>query len=172
MRIWLVVALALVCAAAAGQQAKYRHDGSYALPDAVVTPGAVDPLAVADVSRGRHIVGGIERNICAPDFRTRPIRARIHNFAGLKRQACAEYGVARCDKSVEGDHVISLELGGCADCLGNLFPQPMAQARVKDHRVEDVLPKLVCAGRISLRGAQKCIATDWAACMEKIEAVR
>lgn len=148
--------------------ARYRTNGGKALPDARVTPGAVNPHAVADTSGKPHLVAGVEMNICARDFRTGPIREQIHNFGGVKKKACAEYGVAKCDKSVEGDHLISLEIGGCPDCVANIWPQPMDEARVKDHQVEDVLPKLVCAGKISLRDAQQCIAKDWVACAQRI----
>lgn len=153
-------------------QAPYGADGNFALPDKKLTPGAVDPLAVADLSGRPHRVKGIERNVCAKDFRTGPIRAGIRNFAGLKKKACAEYGTARCDKSVEGDHLISLEIGGCPDCLTNLWPQPMEEARVKDRQVEDRLPKLVCAGKLTLAEAQKCIAGDWVACGKKVTMLR
>ncbi len=149
-------------------QARYASDAGLALPDKKLTPGAVDPLAVADLSGKRHLVRGIERNVCAKDFRTGPIRAGIRNFAGLKKKACAEYSVAQCDKSVEGDHLISLEIGGCPDCLANLWPQPMEQARIKDRQVEDKLPRLVCAGKLTLSEAQKCIAGDWVTCGKKV----
>jgi hypothetical protein len=165
---FLCVLLMLAWASGARAQAHYQHDGAYRLPDARYTPGAVDPLAVADLSGARHTVGGIERNVCAKDFRTAPIRASIHNFAGLKKKACAEYGAAKCDGSVEGDHLISLEIGGCPDCLTNVWPEPMAEARIKDHQVEDVLPRLVCAGKLTLRDAQRCVAGDWASCGSRI----
>ncbi len=149
--------------------AQYRLEGGMALPDRAVTPGAVDPAAVADLSGAPHLVDGVERNVCAKDFRTAPIRKQIKNFAKLKRQACQEYSVAKCDSSVEGDHLISLEIGGCADCVANIWPQPMDEARIKDHRVEDVLPGLVCQGKIKLADAQQCIAADWIACEQQIE---
>jgi hypothetical protein len=148
--------------------ASYGTNAGNALPDAKVTPGAVDPRAMADISGKPHIIDGVERNVCAADFRTKPIRATIRDFAGIKKKACREYGVAQCDKSVEGDHLVSLEIGGCPDCLTNIWPQPMDQARVKDHQVEDVLPKLVCAGRMSLTDAQACVAKDWVACAARI----
>ena len=168
-----VFLLALACvrafgAAPAPAVVSYGAHSGEALPNAKVTPGAADPAAVADPSGRHHPVGGIERNVCANDFRTGPIRATIHNFAGLKKKACAEYGVAKCDGSVEGDHLISIELGGCPDCLTNIWPQPMSEARVKDHQVEDVLPKLVCSGKMSLKDAQRCIAKDWVACAARI----
>jgi hypothetical protein len=152
--------------------ATYRTNGGMALPDADVTPGAVDKEVWADPSKKSWIVNGIEKNICAPHFSATAIRKTIKNFPGLKKKVCEEYGVQKCDAHVEGDHLISIEIGGCPDCLTNLWPQPMGEARVKDHQVEDVLPKLVCAGKISLKDAQKCIATDWVACEQRIKELR
>lgn len=169
MKAIAAIALAAVCLPIIGQApaAHLRHSGKWALPDRHATPGAVNPAVIADVTKAQKRVDGIEVNLCAPDFSASRIRATIRNFAGLKRKACAEYGVKRCDKSVEGDHLISIELGGCPDCLANLWPQPMGEAKIKDHHVEDVLPKLICAGRLSLKTAQRCIAKDWAACGKK-----
>jgi hypothetical protein len=152
--------------------ASYRVNGGTTLPDPQVTPGAVDPAALADLSGAPHLVDGVERNVCAKDFRTGPIRGKIVNFAKLKKEACAEYGVAKCDASVEGDHLVSIEVGGCPDCLTNIWPQPMAEARVKDFQVEDVLPKLVCAGKMTLADAQTCIAKDWVACAARVAAAK
>lgn len=163
--MWLLFA----CSALWAQMAHYRHNGKTELPDAHLTPGAVNLDAVADLSGKPHLVGGIEMNLCAKDFRSTAIRKTIKNFAGLKKKACAEYGVAQCDASVEGDHLISLEIGGCKDCLTNLWPQNMVQARVKDHQVEDVMPKLICSGKIELKAAQACIANDWVACAQRIK---
>lgn len=159
--------LAIVCSSACAQTAYYNHNGQYSEPDAKVTPGAVNPNAIADTTGKQHMVDGIEYNICASDFRTAPIRKTIHNFPKLKKESCKEYGITTCDKTYEGDHLISIELGGCQDCLNNIWPQRMDQAKIKDHYVEDVLPKLVCEGKLSLPEAQQCIATDWVACGQK-----
>jgi hypothetical protein len=155
--------------AATRPRAQYRLSGGMALPDPEITPGAVNREIEADRSGASRVVDGIETNICAPHFSATAIRKTIRNFAKLKKQACEEYGVAKCDNSVEGDHLISIELGGCPDCLANLWPQPMAEARIKDHQVEDVLPRLICSGRISLREAQKCVAGDWVECADRIK---
>jgi hypothetical protein len=152
--------------------AHYRYNGTTELPDRTATPGQTDPLAVADITGTSHITNGVERNVCAKDFRTPPIRKMITNFAGLKAQACKEYNVTPCDKSVEGDHLISIELGGCPYCLGNIWPQEMDQARIKDHQVEDVLPKLICSGKMTLSDAQQCIADDWVACAVRIKTLQ
>jgi hypothetical protein len=149
--------------------ATYGLESGMALPDRDVTPGAADPLALADPSGKAHRVDGLERNVCAKDFRATAIRATIRNFPKLKKAACAEYSLKKCDGSVEGDHLISIEIGGCPNCLTNLWPQPMDEARIKDHQVEDVLPKLVCSGKITLKAAQECIASDWVACQKKVK---
>ncbi len=135
------------------------------LPDHRVTPGVADPEAVADLSKKHHMVNGVERNICADDFRTAPIRASIVNFAKLKREACAEYGVAACDASVEGDHLISIENGGCKDCLENIQPQPVDAPGIIGYHTKDIVEnrthKLICSGKITLEQGQQGLAIDW-----------
>jgi hypothetical protein len=148
--------------------AQYGLKDGKALPDPDVTPGAINPDVEADLSKKSRVVNGLEMNICAPHFSATAIRKTIKNFPGLKKKACSEYGITKCDKSVEGDHLISIELGGCPDCLTNLWPQPMDEARIKDYQVEDVLPRLICAGKITLADARKCIAKDWVACAERV----
>jgi hypothetical protein len=149
--------------------ARYGLKAGMALPDTEVTPGAINAQVVGDRSHRSRVIDGIETNICAPHFSAKAIRKTIRNFPKLKREACAQYGVKKCDGHIEGDHLISIEIGGCPDCLTNLWPQPMDEARIKDHQVEDVLPKLVCAGKISLADAQSCIANDWVACGERVK---
>jgi hypothetical protein len=135
------------------------------LPDPKVTPGVADPVAVADLSKSPHMVGGVERNLCAKDFRTEPIRKAIADFEKLKKEACAEYGVTACDASVEGDHLISLENGGCKDCLENLWPQPVNAAGVVGYHTKDIVENrthdLICAGKITLEQGQRGLAGDW-----------
>jgi hypothetical protein len=135
------------------------------LPDAKVTPGVADPVAVADVSKSPHMVDGVERNICAKDFRTEPIRKTIVDFDKLKQESCTEYGVTSCNASVEGDHLISIENGGCKDCLGNIWPQPEDAAGVVGFHTKDVVENrthdLICTGKITLEQGQRGLAGDW-----------
>jgi hypothetical protein len=62
----------------------------------------------------------------------------------------------------ELDHIVPLELGGCADCLTNLWMEPLTSpgAHEKD-RVENYLHREVCNDRIPLEQAQKMISQDW-----------
>jgi hypothetical protein len=62
----------------------------------------------------------------------------------------------------EVDHLVSLELGG-TNARANLFPEaasPRPGSHEKD-RLENRLHDLVCSGQISLRRAQRAIATNW-----------
>jgi hypothetical protein len=173
MRSTLVlVALMPFCLAQPGS-APVAHYGSHQiapgsaapLPDAKVTPGVPDPVAVADLSKSPHMVDGVERNLCAEDFRTEPIRKSIDDFEKLKAQVCTEYNVASCDASVEGDHLISLENGGCKDCLHNLWPQPVDAPGVVGYHTKDIVENrthdLICAGKITLEQGQRGLAGDW-----------
>lgn len=77
----------------------------------------------------------------------------------------AAYGFPDVMSDYELDHLISLELGGCTDCVSNLWPEPYnipMGARQKD-KVENYLHKAVCNGEITLTEAQLEIATDWTA---------
>ncbi len=68
------------------------------------------------------------------------------------------------------DHLISLELGGCPDCVANLWPEPYnipLGAHEKD-KVENYLHKMVCSGQMTLVEAQKEISTDWSAVYKSV----
>lgn len=144
----------------------YRISSGYDLPDPSCTPGQVNPQLTADLSGKPHVINGVEANICAKDFRTGPWRKVSE---AEKKKACQEYGIlVGCPgPGYELDHLCSLEFG-CSDALPNIWPQPIKQARIKDHKVEDKLPKLICEGKISLVDAQKCIETNWVTCLVKI----
>jgi hypothetical protein len=135
------------------------------LPDAKVTPGVADPAAVADVTKVPHMVDGVERNLCAADFRTDPIRKTIKDFEKLKKETCTEYGVTACDATVEGDHLISIENGGCKDCIANLWPQPEDKDGVIGFHTKDIVENrthdLICAGKVTLLQGQQGLADDW-----------
>jgi hypothetical protein len=67
------------------------------------------------------------------------------------------YGAA-----LEVDHIVPLELGGSND-IANLFPEraaPDPGFHAKD-RLENRLHALVCAGSMTLRAAQRGIASNW-----------
>jgi hypothetical protein len=66
-------------------------------------------------------------------------------------------------RDYELDHFIPLELGGCPDCIENLWLEPYAPvpgARQKD-QVENYLREQVCNNEMTLDEARIAITTDW-----------
>ena len=109
-----------------------------------------------------------EGHLRQPSFRTSAIRnvPQSEKFA-VER----EYGMAerRYGRTLEIDHIVSLELGGSND-IANLFPEKLNAApgyKVKD-RLENKLHDWVCAGKIGLRPAQRQIAGNWQALYRKV----
>lgn len=150
--LWLLTIGAIGIAHAAS----YRHDGSAVLNDLRATPGATNRVLT-------------EKLLCSSAFRTGPYRKVEES---TKHAACKEYGIAPAaciGGKVEIDHLISLEIGGSND-LQNLWPEPyQASGGAKQKDVaEDALHRMVCAGKISLPAAQRCISHDWFACAKKL----
>jgi hypothetical protein len=100
------------------------------------------------------------QDVCVPGY-AKKVRAVP---AWLKRQAHAEYGITQYQTGdYEVDHLIPLSLGG-SNSIRNLWPQPTKTAPwnsyVKD-ALERKLHKLVCAGQLDLKTAQREIASNW-----------
>ena len=97
-------------------------------------------------SPGAYYSGLTKAVICSPSFRTSTIR----NVPQSEKYAVEiEYGMpARLyGRTIEIDHIVSLELGGSND-IANLYPEPgtgVASYHVKD-KLENKLHDLVCSG--------------------------
>jgi hypothetical protein len=91
----------------------------------------------------------------------------VRNVSEATKDAVyAAYGMTRHFDGHDGevDHLVSLELGG-SNSRANLFPEaasPRPGSHQKD-RLENRLHDEVCSGQITLRRAQRLIATDWVA---------
>ena len=99
--------------------------------------------------------------LCSSTFRTGTIRNVPDSE---KHQVEVEYGMApkAYGRTIEIDHIISLEIGGSND-IANLYPEPgsgPASYHVKD-KLENRLHKLVCDGSMTLHAAQMGIARNW-----------
>ncbi len=118
------------------------------LPDSACTPGAIFPNATPEV-------------ICVYGY-TRTVRNVPFSE---KDQVYAEYGISHhVPGQYEVDHLVPLELGGSND-IANLWPEaasPTPGFHEKD-QVENYLHDQVCSGAMSLKDAQKEIATNWLA---------
>jgi hypothetical protein len=118
-----------------------------ALPDRRCSPGAYVRSRTADL-------------LCSGSFHTGTVRDVPDS---LKRAVEVEYGLEpkRYGGRLEIDHIVSLELGGSND-VANLYPELAPGFHVKD-KLENRVHRLVCAGTMSLRTAQRRIAADWQA---------
>jgi hypothetical protein len=102
--------------------------------------------------------------LCSSSFRTGSVR----NVSEATKHAIEqEYGLVpkSYGRSLEIDHIVSLELGGSND-PANLYPElavpPNHQPgyHVKD-KVENAAHQAVCSGQITLAYAQHQIAANW-----------
>jgi hypothetical protein len=122
-----------------------------ARPIRSLTPGAVRPVSLDVLCSG----GAVDLQEVADATRHDVVRAY-----GMERVPSDEY---------ELDYLITPELGGATDAR-NLWPERYGaqvwNARVKD-QLEELLPRLVCAHRVTLETAQRDIATDWVAAYKK-----
>lgn len=128
------------------------------LPDATLTPGALNP----------HVTQAtIHQTICVHGW-TATVRPPVSYTNRLKREQIAQYGYTDTNmRDYEEDHDISLELGGSPTNPKNLWPEPHHVAghlgsRTKD-TLENHLKRMVCSGNLSLAKAQHMIATNWVA---------
>jgi hypothetical protein len=121
------------------------------LPVRSLTPGATRPVRLDELCDGRQStdrpISSAVRQAVLRDYRMEAVPAH-------------EY---------ELDYLITPELGGSEDRL-NLWPERYGarvwNARVKDE-LEQLLPQLVCRGRVDLATAQRDIAVDWIAAYKK-----
>jgi hypothetical protein len=151
----LPLLLALLAAPALACQI---HDG---LPDPACTPGATDPRVTQE---------NIQQTICVPGY-SKQVRPPVAVTNRIKRERMATYGLeGQQMRDYELDHLVSLEIGGCPDCVENFWPQPWngpLGAHDKD-AVENTLHRLVCSDRLPLAEAQRRIATDWVHALDGI----
>jgi hypothetical protein len=118
------------------------------LPDALCTPGAVDPAVTPD---------NIAATICRPGY-TDQVRPSSSVTARWERRSAVSYAAPH-GTTGEYDHLVPLQLGG-ANSTSNLWPEPGDIPNPKD-TVEGRLKRAVCAGLLPLHEAQRRIATDW-----------
>lgn len=119
-------------------------------------------------SPGAYYTGLTRAVLCSSSFRTGTIR----NVPESEKYAVErEYGMPAhpYGRTIEIDHIVSLELGGSND-IANLFPEPgsgSASYHAKDV-LENRLHDMVCAGQISLRAAQQQIAANWGGLYQRV----
>jgi hypothetical protein len=131
------------------------------LPDARITPGAVDPKVTQD---------NIASTICARGYTT-TVRPSVAYTEDLKRAQMTQYHRSGRIGLYEEDHLIALEIGGNPADPKNLWPEPRAgapeatpgEAAEDKDLVENAAHSAVCTRRMSLSHAQAAMAADWTA---------
>src|ERR1017187_1229793 len=91
----------------------------YPKPD--LTPGKEDPRVSLD---------NIAENICNKGWSTASVRPATSVTNKIKGQTMQAYGFTDAPSHYELDHLISLQNGGCPDCVENLWPEAYGD---KDH---------------------------------------
>jgi hypothetical protein len=149
----ILAAIALLLVTTSSQNA---ISDSPILPLAKFTPGSVNPN-VTQLN--------LNSTICVSGY-TKSIRPSSSYTTALKiTQLATTYSLYKDNVTgdFEEDHLISLELGGSPTDVKNLWPEPYSSAtgaRIKD-KIENKLHALVCSGQLSLKTAQKAIASNW-----------
>jgi hypothetical protein len=140
----------------------YRWIGTDPLPDPACTPGATNPqVTPADITT----------TVCARGW-TATVRPPTSVTGPEKAASAAAYGYQGPSSTAEYDHLIPLELGGDPNDPANLWIEPNDRpaatsfANAKDG-LENRLRSLVCAGQLPLAEAQRAIATDWVAALQR-----
>lgn len=130
-------------------------DGAGVLPNKNITSGATRPV---DIKTLCTTSTKLVRNV--PEAEKKAVY-KSYGMSGDDRTSCTE--------GFEIDHLVSLELGGSNE-QKNLWPQSYCgaqSAHVKD-KLENKLHALACSGKMPLKDAQTCIASDWVACSKKV----
>src|SRR2546423_432192 len=83
-------------------------------PKPELTPGKEDPRVSQD---------NIAKNICKKGWSTASVRPATSVTNKIKRQTMQSYGFTDATNHYELDHLISLQNGGCPDCVENLWPE-------------------------------------------------
>ena len=124
------------------------------LPDAKLTPGAIDPAITQQ---------NIQNTVCVKGY-TKTVRPPAYYTNKLKKTQIIEYGYIDINpKHYEEDHLIPLSIGGSPNGPQNLWPQPRLSewnAQKKDI-LELRIYKLVCDGIVPLEEARNAMAYNW-----------
>lgn len=118
------------------------------LPDRSCTPGAIDPAVTQADIQSTICRSGYTDSVRPPESQTEAFKWNV-----------VEPAYGQHDVSGELDHLVPLELGGDNDAK-NLWVEAGPIPNPKD-AVENALNQAVCDGQITLRAAQREIATNW-----------
>ncbi len=152
-QLWsvLMVACALILAYTPALSGSTGSD--YSSP-----PGAINPTVTQS---------NIATTICMRGW-TSTVRPPLEYTSRLKRQQMRARNLPGRPADYEEDHYVPLEVGGHPTDPRNLWPQPKAEAQLKD-LLENALNRAVCGRRLNLSAAQHCLLDQpWQACARRM----
>ena len=145
----LVPVIFIACALLSSSAA---HAGD--LPDPSLTPGTINPEVTQE---------NIDRTVCVKGH-TKTIRPPVNYTNSLKKKQILQYQYADTNpRDYEEDHLIALSIGGAPYDAHNLWPEPRYSEwnAAKKDQLEFVMFKMVCSHQVSLRDAQRAMASNW-----------
>ena len=116
-----------------------------ALPDPTLTPGAI--------LRGVSVA-----QICSRGYSRRARHRYDRQWRRLAATVRREYGIRGPGYRI--DHLVPIEVGGAPFDIRNLWPEPIAESRVKDD-AENAAHARVCAGTQRIEDAQRAFERNW-----------
>lgn len=124
--VHLVVAEASPTSTMAAQAQQGKTGPAELYPDSSGTQGAPNP----DITQEN-----IADNICKKGWSTSSVRPSTNVTSRIKTQTMAAYGFTD-STHYELDHLMSLQVGGCPDCLRNLWPEAYGDIKHPMSQVE------------------------------------
>lgn len=130
-----------------------------AVPDLSPPPGAINPNVTQS---------NISQTICVRGW-TEMVRPSREYADRLKIEMIRERRLPGGPADYQLDHWVPLEIGGHPTDRRNLWPQPKADARLKD-RLERALHTAVCGAAMTLAAAQRCLLNQptWTICARRM----
>ena len=111
---------ALPPAAPAREVTGARAGDAQIYPNAQQTPGKGDPSVTQS---------NIAKNICNKKWTTDSVRPADSVTNKIKTETMKAYGFSDAANHYELDHLMSLQVGGCPDCVENLWPEAYGDAQ-------------------------------------------
>ncbi len=116
-----------------------------ALPDRALTPGVV-------------VRGITAAQVCSHGYARRARHRYDREWRRLAAAVRREYGIRGPGYRI--DHLVPIEVGGAPFNIRNLWPEPIAESRLKDE-VENAAHARVCAGTQRIEDAQRAFERNW-----------
>lgn len=125
-------------------------------PPTPVLPTPAGNRPITTLTPG-NVATTLATDVCTPGWASAHRRALS---LAQKQTIARAYVLLPAQRVAEWDHLVSLELGG-GNGVANIWPQLSRADSSRKDRLENLLHRLVCGGRLSLFSAQARIRQYW-----------